>query len=105
MSKRLIFRVATPLGYHVRLTRDRWREILRFKHPALQGREGEVEQCLRDPDTVRSSLKEAAVHVYYRLSPKGYVCVVVSGDDNEDRFVITAYYARKIKKGDELWTK
>ena len=82
-----------------------WREILRFKHPALKGHEKDVEECLADPDIVRSSLKDPDVHIYYRVSLKGYVCAVVGGTDNKDRFVITAYFTKKPKQGNELWTK
>jgi hypothetical protein len=35
MAKRMIFVEATPLGDRVMLSRDRWREIIRYKHPAL----------------------------------------------------------------------
>lgn len=35
MAKRVIFAETTPLGHQVVLKRDRWREIVRFKHPAL----------------------------------------------------------------------
>jgi hypothetical protein len=37
MAVKKIFTVTTPLGYRVTLSRDRWREIVRFKHPALDG--------------------------------------------------------------------
>ena len=37
MGRRRIFTVQTPLGDRVFLTRDRWRQIIRFKHPALAG--------------------------------------------------------------------
>lgn len=70
-KKRIVFRERTPLGYRVRLTRDRWREILRFKHPALAGREGQVRDCVRDPDVVRQSAKNADVHLYYRPCERG----------------------------------
>ncbi len=46
-----------------------------------------------DPDT----------HLYYRPAERGYVCVVVDGDDPEKRFLVTAYFTRGIKKGQELW--
>jgi hypothetical protein len=96
---------STPLGHRVTLTRDRWREILRFKHPALAGYEAEVQACLRDPERVRASAKDADVHLYYRTSTRGYVCVVVGGDKPAERFVITAYFTKDIKKGQDLWTK
>jgi len=62
MSKRVLFSVKTPLGYRVSLTRDRWRQIVRFKHPALAGHEKDVRQCLHDPLVVRASAKDADVH-------------------------------------------
>jgi len=75
MAKRRILSVQTPLGYRVTLTRDRWREIVRFKHPALTGREREVEDCLRSPIVIRQSAKDADVHLYYAKSRRGYyVC-------------------------------
>jgi hypothetical protein len=104
-KKRTIFLEMTPLGYRVRLTRDRWREIIRFKHPALADREGEVRDCVRDPDLIRRSLKDANVHLCYRSSARGHVCVVTGGDDLKERIVITADFTKNLKKGTDLWTK
>lgn len=50
MAKRQLFAVTTPPGQRVVLTRDRWREIVRYKHPALAGHERDVQECLHDPD-------------------------------------------------------
>jgi hypothetical protein len=44
MAKRRIFSEITPIGHRVILTRDRWREIVRFKHSALAGREVDVRE-------------------------------------------------------------
>jgi hypothetical protein len=33
------------------------------------------------------------------------VCVVVGGDDPAARFVVTAYFTKGVKKGQDLWTK
>ncbi len=57
MAKRKLFVQSTPLGYVVELTRDRWREIVRYKHPALAGHEDEVRACIRDPAVIRESVK------------------------------------------------
>lgn len=105
MPKRVLFAEITPLGYTVVLTRDRWREIVRFKHPALAGHEADVRECLRDPDLIRESLKDPAVHLWYRATGQTYLCVVTAGDETGDRFVVTAYFTKNIKKGTELWTK
>ncbi len=105
MAKRLIFSEVTPLSYRVILTRDRWREIVRFKHPALAGHEGDVRQCVADPDVIRESAKDPNVHLYYRIFSFGFVCAVVAGDLSEDRFVVTAYFTKSLKKGTDLWKK
>lgn len=105
MAKRLLFAERTPLGYRVVVTRDRWRYIVRFKHPALAGHDVAVCECLRDPDLIRESVKDSDVHLYYRASNRGYLCVVVTGVELNDRFIVTAYFTRNIKKGPELWIK
>jgi|SRR5579875_2463931 len=103
-KKRRLFTVATPLGYAVFLTRDRWRQIVRQKHPALAGREKEVRACLESPVHVRESAKESEVHLYYRPVDDVHLCVVVAPTEQDERFVVTAYFTKNIKKGTELWT-
>ncbi len=102
-KRRHIFAVQTPLGYRVGLTRDRWRQIVRNKHPALAGHEKEVRACLESPSVIRASAKEADVHLYYIPSDKVYLCVVAAPADADERFVVTAYFTKNIKKGTELW--
>jgi len=55
MARRLVFAVDTPLGYRVVLTRNRWREIVRYKHPALAGHEKPVRHCIEEPDVIRAA--------------------------------------------------
>src|SRR4051794_10213627 len=105
VAKRQLFTVATPLGDRVVLSRDRWRLVIRFKHPALKGHEKQVRECLRDPFFVRASAKEPDVHLYYRGAEAVYLCVVVAPRDGGECFVVTAYYTKNIKKGKELWKK
>jgi hypothetical protein len=104
MAPRLIFTVETPLGYRVSLSRDRWRQIIRYKHPALAGQEQAVRACLQFPALVRESAKDPDVHLYYVPSKEVHLCVVVAPRDNEARFVVTAYFTKNIKKGNEIWT-
>ncbi len=104
MALRRIFTVTTPLGARVFLTRDRWRQIVRTKHPALAGREKDVQACLESPALVRQSAKDADVHLYYAAADRGHLCVVTVSADDEERFVVTAYFTANIKKGTELWT-
>jgi hypothetical protein len=105
MAKRIILDVVTPLADRVILTRDRWREIIRYKHPALAGHQDELGECLRDPDAIRRSAKDPDVHLYYRTADRGYICAVIGGEDRQQRFVITAYFTQSLKAGRELWKR
>ncbi len=102
---RILFTEVTPVGHRVTLTRDRWKEIVRYKHPALAKRVHEVRACLRDPEVIRESAKDSDVHLYYRTVERGFVCVVVGGPIPDRRFVITAYFTKELKKGTDLWTR
>jgi len=106
MAGRIVFRVTTPLGYTVALTRNRWREIVRFKHPAIMNYQQEAKQCLSRPDLIRASVKDPDMHLYYLSLETGqHVCVVVARGDLDERFVVTAYLTSRIKQGNELWKK
>jgi hypothetical protein len=105
MSKRLLFSVKTPLGYRVSLLRDRWRQIVRFKHPAVADHEKDVRRCLLTPLVVRASAKDATVHLYYIRVERVLLCVVTALGEADDRFVVTAYFTKNIKEGNELWKK
>jgi hypothetical protein len=107
MSQKNVFRVTTPLGYRVVLTRNRWREMVRFKHPAVATHRREVRECLRSPDVVRSSTKDAGVHVYYLDMADKYLCVVVAPGElsNQDRFVVTASFTKRVKQGEDIWAR
>jgi hypothetical protein len=105
MARRPLFRALSPLGYWVVLTRDRWREIIRFKHPALAKNEKAVQECIAQPEVVRESVKDPSVHLYYTVAKRGHLCVVVAPGDDPEYFVVTAYFCKEIKKGRELWTR
>ena len=104
-KKRILFTEITPLGHRVILTRDRWKEIVRFKHPAMAEYVNEVRRCLREPEVIRESIKDSDTHLYYCPVERGFVCVVVGGPIPDQRFVITSYFTKELKKGTDLWTK
>ncbi len=106
MPDRVVFRVTSPLGYSVVLTRNRWREIVRFKHPAIKNYQDKAKQCVSEPDVIRASAKDPGVHLHYlQLEASKQICVVVASGDSDEHFVITAYLTNRIKQGDELWKK
>jgi len=101
--KRRLFTVQSPLGYRVFLDRDRWRQIVRHKHPAVAGRERDVHACLESPAVVRESFQEPDVHLYYAAADAGHLRVVVAPSSEVEYFVVTAYLTTNIKKGNERW--
>jgi hypothetical protein len=103
MSRRAAFTVPSPLGYPVSLTRNRWREIVRYKHPALAGREQAVRRCVEAPSLIRESAKDSEVHLYYAPAGRLHLCVVAPAK-GEERFVVTASFTKNIKKGKQRWT-
>jgi hypothetical protein len=105
MAKRTMLDVTTPLEYRVVLTRDRWREIVRFKHPAVAQYKDRMRECLEDPDVIRASAKVPDVHIYYLRIGGLFLCVVCAPGDGDRYFVVTAYLTKRLKQGDDLWTR
>jgi hypothetical protein len=73
MAEKILIDATTPLGYRIVLTRNRWREIVRFKHPAVARYEQEIRECLEAPDLIRASAKDPDVHVYYLKTGRTYL--------------------------------
>ncbi len=98
------FEVTCVLGKRISVTASYWRKIIRFKHPALAGKEAQVQQTLTDADEVRESKADSTVKLYYRFYGTAHLCVVSKHLNNEG-FVITAYFTDRIKEGVTIWTK
>ena len=93
----------------MRLPEERWQHIVEDHHEmALM--EEVIGTTLLDPDLIlRDTDDPATVRLYYRrfLSlPVGdhWICVVVKVS-NSDAYIITAYPATRLKRGETLWTK
>ncbi len=92
-------------GRQIRLTDERLAHIL--EHPEMASMEAAIQAALSDPEVVRVSNTDSAVHLYYRYREgttvgDKWLCVVVKYLDN-DAFVITAYLTDKLKQGEQLW--
>ena len=57
----LFFEAATPLGFRVRVSKERWDLIIQNKHPVMSGREATVKAILEGPDEVRQSRSDSTV--------------------------------------------
>ena len=101
----LFFEVATPLGFSVRVTRNYWELIITIKHPVMRGREADVQNTLHEPDEIRRSRNDPAVHLFYRIErPKRWICAVAKRLDG-DEFLIKTFPADAVKEGEQIWSK
>ena len=99
----LLFEVLTPLGFRVRVTAEYWQVIVTIKHPAMFGRETDVEEALRNPDEIRLSKTDPSVYLFYKPERIGrWVCAVTKRLDGEG-FLITAYPTDAVKEGERIW--
>jgi len=105
MSDETLFRVLTPLGFHVHTTALRWELIVQIKHPIMRGHEEDVLEVLQYPDEIRQSRTDPNVYLFYRKEhPRRRVCAVIKLPDGEG-FLITAYPTDAIKEGEKIWSK
>ena len=92
-------------GREVRLTDERLAHIL--EHPEMVGLEEAIGDTLAQPQRVIQSLSDPQARLYYRYYVgtrvgNKFLCVVVKVV-GADAFVLTAYLADTIKKGQQLW--
>jgi hypothetical protein len=101
----LLFEAVTPLGFTVRVTRERWNLIATIKHPVMLGHEGAVKQTLESPEQVRQSRSNPHVLLFYRAAgEKRWVCAVTKHATDQG-FLITAYPTDAVKEGMQIWPK
>ena len=99
----LLFAARTPLGFTVRVTRERWRVISTLKHPVMAGQESAVQATLEYPEQVRRSRSDPEVLLFYRQDgPRRWVCGVTKRTA-ESGFLITAYPTDAVKEGTKIW--
>lgn len=100
-----LFDVPTPLGFRVHVPRSYWAVIVTEKHPAMSGREADVEQTLREPMEIRVSRGDPSVHLFYRMERPGrWVCVIAKRTEGEG-FLITTYPTDAVKEGERIWPR
>lgn len=101
----LLLDALTPLGFRVRVTRQRWELITTAKHPVMAGREGLVRTALEAPDEVRQSRIDPQVLLFYKAeATKRWTCAVAKRLADSG-FLITVYPTDAIKEGVRIWPK
>jgi hypothetical protein len=105
LSDEVVFEVATPLGFTVRVSRSHWTAITTIKHPVMAGQEEIVQSALTVPDEIRISRSDEAVYLFYKAErERRWVCAVAKRLTGEG-FLITAYPTDAIKEGVRIWPK
>jgi hypothetical protein len=99
------------LGGEVELTEERERHI-REGHPdLLPEHRDKLAEVLRDPDTIRRSVRAATAHVFSRwytsLRQGRHVAVIVVSDAALPvrHWIITAYMTRRLAPGEIEWER
>jgi hypothetical protein len=103
--KELLFEVMTPLGFRVRVTLEYWEWIVSLKHPAMKGREADVQEVLTNPSEIRQSKSDSQVYLFYKPERIGrWVCAVTKRLNGEG-FLITVYPTDAKKEGETIWRR
>lgn len=100
-----LFEALTPLGFTVRVTRERWSLITTIKHPIMLGREEAVKETLENPEQIRQSRSDPAVLLFYRGAGESRWVCAVAKQATDPGFLITAYPTEAIKEGTQVWPK
>jgi hypothetical protein len=99
----ILFEAQTPLGFVVRVTRERWDLITKLKHPVMADCEEEVRAALETPEQIHRSRIDENVFLFYRIRRADRWMCAVSKRTGAAGFLITAYPTDAIKEGEKVW--
>lgn len=91
-------------GKTIRFSQERIRHI--EEHFEMKHFEEHIQETLLHPQTVIQSNRDEEAALYYRyymgtrIGDK-WLCIVVK--EEEEPFVLTAYFTNRIKKGEMIW--
>jgi hypothetical protein len=105
MANEILFEVATPLDFSVRVTRVYWELIVTIKHPVMRWREVDVQRVLQTPEEVRCSRSDPSVLLFYLVEQPGRWLCVVAKRLNDEGFLIAPYPTDAVKEGERIWSR
>ncbi|MHB1661703.1 MAG: hypothetical protein ACYCSQ_07880 [bacterium] len=90
---------------HIRITEERWFHIIE-NHDDLAGYYDYVLECIETPDFIIKGYNNALIALKFFFGNK-FLAVIYKEINENDGFVITAYFTNKIKleKEEILWKK
>lgn len=99
----MIFQIKDKFGNSIRLTDERWKHVVN-RHPEIKSYIEKVKTTIKDPEILVSNPYHPYEKYYHHFFPrlKNYIIVIL---EQQKGFIITAYIARKIKKGKIEWKK
>jgi len=102
----VVFELVSKLSKKITLTILGYEHISE-RHPEVSGEFEKMKETLVNPQTIRKSMYDDNVWLFYRLFRKTpvsrkYLMVGVRLFNNKGT-VITSYFTDKIKIGDEIW--
>ncbi|MHB1681146.1 MAG: PBECR3 domain-containing polyvalent protein [bacterium] len=92
-------------GVNIRITEERWFHIIE-NHNDLAGYYDYVPECIETPDFIIKGYNNALIALK-NFSGNKFLAVVYKEINENDGFVITAYFTNKVKleKEEILWKK
>jgi hypothetical protein len=111
MDKRLVstdilFETTDILGRKIRTTRSYWKKIKEIKHRELKHGITQVEETLKNPDEVRTSVTDETILLYSKEMKKYDILMLAVKVLNGNGFLVTAYQTKEHKKkGNLIWQK
>jgi len=99
----IIFKVRDKFGKLIRLTKERWDHIL-DRHPEVKPHLNKIKTVLQDPEIIIENpynKNEKYYHKYFK-NFKNFLIIIL---EIKKGFIITAFIARKRKKGKIKWKK
>lgn len=97
--------VTSKNGVSIRLTAERWLHIIE-NHDDLAGYYDDVLAAVEEPDYITKGYRDALVALK-EIEKGRFVAVIYKEVGKEDGFIVTAYFASKVKlqKEEVLWRR
>lgn len=88
-------------NHYIRLTDERFNHIIK-NHPELEGEEANIIETIENPDIIfEGNFNELLAVKFYDKTPVSenkYLVVIYKEIENDDGFILTAYYARRLNE-------
>lgn len=99
-----LFKAVDVFGKDVELTLERYEHMV-SAHPEMEGKQKEMQGVLQNPDFVKESRFDSKTRLFYKRVKKNEYHTIVVKYKKESNFVLTGYFAERVKRGDTVWRR